>query len=259
MKQLNIATWNISCGIPAQWSISNGIKKENDYHKFGLLDEVIQKIKEEDIDIIGLQEAVAFRNAEPSFAQIIAENTDLKYYVEFEVSDCHLLENAKIEEVILSKYPILHSKNVMFENMNLSNIGKDGKTYHLFDDGFIMADIQVNRSFVIKFVTGHAPAFQVFGKLPEDYDFEYKKLEKELERAMKENSKIFVVGDYNTEKLLEMLPFIEQNFKNYIEGKTYFEGTAIDYILAEKNIKNLSNKKIENKSDHLLCIANFEI
>ena len=68
-----------------------------------------------------------------------------------------------------------------------------------------------------------------------------------------------MVGDYNTEKLLEMLPFIEQNFKNYIEGKTYFEGTAIDYILAEKNIKNLSNKKIENKSDHLLCIANFEI
>ncbi len=259
MKHLNIATWNISCGIPAQWSISNGIKKENDYKKFGLLDEVIQNIKEEDIDIIGLQEAVAFRNAERSFAQIIAENTDLKYYAEFEVSDCHLLENAKIEEVILSKYPILYSKNVMFENVNLSNVGKDGKMYYLFDDGFIMADIQLNDACVIKFVTGHAPAFQVFGKVPEDYDYIYQRLEENIKNFMQENSKIFVVGDYNTEKLLEMLPFVKKHFENYITGETYFEGTAIDYILAEKSIQCLSHKKVKNQSDHLLCIANFEI
>lgn len=64
---------------------------------------------------------------------------------------------------------------------------------------------------------------------------------------------------YNTEKLLELLPFINSNFRNHIEGVTYFEGTAIDYILSEKSIKCLSNKKIENKSDHLLCIASFEI
>ncbi len=44
-----------------------------------------------------------------------------------------------------------------------------------------------------------------------------------------------------------------------MEGVTYFEGTAIDYILAEKSIKCSSNKKIDNKSDHLLCIASFEI
>ena len=42
MNSIKIATWNISCGIPAQWSITNGIKK--DYKSFGLLDEVINKI-----------------------------------------------------------------------------------------------------------------------------------------------------------------------------------------------------------------------
>lgn len=52
---------------------------------------------------------------------------------------------------------------------------------------------------------------------------------------MKDNNKIFIVGGYNTEKLLELLPFIKSNFKNYIEGARYFEGMAIDYILAEKS------------------------
>lgn len=52
MYVLKIATWNISCGIPAEWSISNGIQKEKDYKKFGLLDEVIQKTNEEIIKTI---------------------------------------------------------------------------------------------------------------------------------------------------------------------------------------------------------------
>ena len=183
----------------------------------------------------------------------------MRYYAEFEVSACHLLEDGNIEEVILSKYPIKDSRNIMFENVNLSNVAKDGKTYKLFDDGFIMADIELSDDFAIKFITGHAPAFQVFGEIPEDYDYVYRRLEENIEKSMKGNDKIFIVGDYNTEKLLELLPFINNNFKNYIEGVTYFEGIAIDYILAEKSIKCLSNKKIENKSDHLLCIASFEI
>ena len=33
MGKLKIATWNISCGIPAEWSLSNGIQKEKDYNK----------------------------------------------------------------------------------------------------------------------------------------------------------------------------------------------------------------------------------
>ena len=259
MGNLKIATWNISWGIPAEWSIANGIKKEKDYKKFGLINEVIQKINDEDIDIIGIQESVTFKNGEQSFAQIISENTSLKYYAEFEVSDCHLLENGNIEEVILSKYPIKNSRNIMFENVNLSSVAKDGKAYKLFDDGFIIADIELSNNLEIKFITGHAPAFQVFGRTPEDYDYVYKRVEENVENSMKENKKIFIVGDYNTEKLLDLLPFIKSNFKNHIKGATYFEGTAIDYILAEKSIKCLSNKKIENKSDHLLCIASFEI
>lgn len=259
MKNLKIATWNISCGIPAKWSISNGVKKEKDYKKFGLIDEVIRKINDENIDIIGIQESVAFNNGEKSFAQIISENTNLKYYAEFEVSECHLLENGKIEEAVLSKYPITGSENIMFENVNLSKESKDGKIYRLFDDGFIISNIVINENLNIKFITGHAPAFQVFEKIPEDYDYVYKRLEENVEKQLKENQNIFIVGDYNTEELLEMLPFINKKFKNYIEGTTYFEGTAIDYILAEKNIKFISNKKIKNMSDHLLCIASFEI
>ncbi len=64
-----------------------------------------------------------------------------------------MLENANIEEVILSKYPIKKSQNIMFENVNLSNINKDGKTYKLFDDGFILANIQIKSDLSINFIT----------------------------------------------------------------------------------------------------------
>ena len=257
MSKLRIATWNISCGIPAEWSFTNGIKKENDYRKFGLVDEVIRKINDQKIDIIGLQESVVFKNGEKSYAQIISENTELKYYTEFAVSDCHLLENANIEEVILSRYPIIESKNIMFENVHLSKISKDGKEYKLFDDGFIMAKIQINNDQIINFITGHSPAFQVFGKVPEEYGYVYKILEDNAKICLDSGRKTFIVGDYNTEKLFEMLPMIKAHFNNNIEGTTYFEGTAIDYILSEKNIKCVSKEKIENLSDHLLCIADF--
>ena len=29
--KLKIATWNISCGIPAKWNLADGIKKEKDF------------------------------------------------------------------------------------------------------------------------------------------------------------------------------------------------------------------------------------
>ena len=259
MNSIKIATWNISCGIPAQWSITNGIKKEKDYKSFGLLNEVINKINENNIDIIGLQESVAFRNGEKSFAQIIAENTDLKYYSEFEVSDCHLLENANIEEVVLSRYPIINVQNIMFENVNLSNVSKDGKTYKLFDDGFIISNIQINDENIINFITGHAPAFQVFGKKPEDYGYVYELLQEKVKECFNQEKNTFIVGDYNSEELLKMLPFIKQNFNNNIDGVTYFEGTAIDYILSPNDIKCTSHFKLNNLSDHLLCIAEFQL
>ena len=255
---LKIATWNISCGIPLEWEFTKGIEKQNDYKKYGLIDDVIEKINKENIDIIGLQESVNFRNREKSFAQIISDNTDLKYYSTFEVSDCHLIENANIEEVVLSRFPIIKSENVMFENLKFTKKSNNGTIYKLFDDGFIISDIQINDKLTISFTTGHALAFQVFGKKPENYVQSYKILENSIKEHYKRGNKMFVVGDYNSEHLLEMLPFLKDNFINYVEGETYIvEKTSIDYILAEKDVIFLSKKKIKNKSDHYLCIANF--
>ena len=257
---LKIATWNISCGIPLEWEFSNGIEKQKDYRKFGLIDEVIEIINKEQIDIIGLQESVNFRNGDKSFAEIISDNTDLKYYSTFQVSDCHLIENANIEEVLLSRYPIINSENIMFENLNFTKKSKNGIIYKLFDDGFIISDIKINDNTNISFTTGHALAFQVFGEEPENYIESYKILENSIKKHFNSTKTMFVVGDYNTEFLLDMLPFFKENFKNYVEGATYLvENTSIDYILANNNIKFLSKQKIKNKSDHYLCIANFEL
>lgn len=259
MDKLKIATWNISCGIPKEWNISNGVQKEKEYKKFGLLDEIINIINEKDIDIIGIQESVSFKNGEKSFAKIISEKTNLKYYSEFEVSECHLLENANIEEVVLSRFPITKSENVMFENVNLTKTGKDGKTYKLFDYGFIIVNIQISNNNLINFITGHAPAFHIFDRKAEEYEEVYRKLQEKAELCVNLNEKTFIVGDYNTEKLLELLPFIKNNFNNHIDGATYFKGMAIDYILSQKDIKCISNEKVKNQSDHLLCIAEFQL
>ena len=255
---LKIATWNISCGIPLEWEFSTGIEKQTDYKKFGLIDDVIETINREQIDIIGLQESVNFKNGDKSFANIISDNTNLKYYSTFEVSDCHLIENANIEEVVLSRFPIIKSENVLFENLKFTKKSNNGIIYKLFDDGFIISDIKINNSLTISFTTGHALAFQVFGKKPEDYVESYKILENNIKKQFSSNKAMFVVGDYNTEFLLDMLPFFKENFINYVEGATYVvENTSIDYILAEKNIKFISKQKIKNQSNHYLCIANF--
>ena len=258
MSVLKIATWNISCGIPFKWNMEDGVDNKNDYKNYTLIDEVIEKINSENIDIIGIQESVSFENGEKSYAEIIAENTNLKYYTTFKVSKCHLIENASIEEVVLSRFPIKTSKNIMFENANLSKTSKDGRIYKLFDFGFIISNIKINDNLTLSFVTGHAPSFQVFDRIPEDYVGIYKKLEDNVEDIIKENKNVFVVGDYNSEKLLEMLPVLNDNFKNYVQGAT-FEGTSVDYILAKKNIKCLDTYMLQNQSDHTLCIASFEI
>lgn len=54
-----------------------------------------------------------------------------------------------------------------------------------------MADIEISNNLEIKFIIGYAPAFQVFRKIPEDYDYVYRRLEENIEKSMKDNHKIF--------------------------------------------------------------------
>ena len=143
--------------------------------------------------------------------------------------------------------------------VSLLIVNIDGKIYKLFDDGFIIANIQIKNDKSINFITGHSPAFQIFGKKPEEYGYVYKLLENEAKKCINPDIKTFIVGDYNTEELFKMLPYLKNNFKNNIDGATYFEGTSIDYILSERDIKCLSNEKVKNLSDHFLCIADFQI
>ena len=99
---MRIITWNI--GEDEQ---NLGGKLTIDSYEY-----IIDTIKNEKVDVICLQEAIIKSDYIDSIAKYITENTDLKYSVEFELSDSHINIGCKMGVVICSKYEI---KDVMVE------------------------------------------------------------------------------------------------------------------------------------------------
>ena len=79
------------------------------------------------------------------------------------------------------------------------------------------------------------------------------------------NHKIVVVGDFNTELLFDILPELSEYVIDKLEGRTtitglmegnyYPNGRKLDYFLVSEGINVKYIKKIDNFSDHLLCVA----
>lgn len=107
----------------------------------------------------------------------------------------------------------------------------------------------------------HAMAFAPFDKTEFDYPESYKPLEDLI--ISNSNTNLIVLGDFNTEKLFQIIPRIEGSIEDTITGPTtkdYYEKRGevhIDYIMINKNIKCFNTDKIDNFSDHYIICANL--
>ena len=78
------------------------------------------------------------------------------------------------------------------------------------------------------------------------------------------NDNLVIMGDFNTEKLYDIIPKINGIVKDTIVGPTtkdYYEKRGevhMDYIMINQNVKCTNNYKIDNFSDHyIMCSEVF--
>lgn len=236
---MRIATWNIGEDENNEKGILS--KKSYDY--------IIDMLKKENIDVICLQEAIIKSEELPSIASYIKDNTDLKYTVEFELSDSHINIGARMGVVICSKYKIDNYKTFMLDNPKfIFSIDKD-VTYYSHDKGFIIASLN---NYTI--ITGHCLPFHVFKKNPLDYLDIFKKADKEFINHYSEN--FILCGDFNYDNIKLLFPKTMENCIDLVDCPTR-KDKQLDHFVISNNLKCSYKNITSNIFDHKLSI--FEI
>ena len=237
--------------ILATWNVGEDERNENGKLNLNSYDYIIKTIKEENIDIICLQEAIIKSENLPSVANHIKEHTDLKYIVEFELSDSHINIGSRMGVVICSKYKIDNHKNFILDNPNLIYHVDENTTYYSHDKGFIIANI---KGFNI--ITGHCLPFHVFKKNPLDYVKIFEKADNEFINAYNLNSKFILCGDFNYDNVNSLFPKTMANCIDLINCPTR-KDKQLDHFVISNKLKCSSSKVEDNIFDHKLGI--FEI
>ena len=151
---MRIATWNIG-------EDERNIDGKLDINSYKY---IVKMMLEENIEVICLQEAIIKSEYLPSIATYIKENTDLKYVIEYELSDSHINLGCKMGIVICSKYKIENFELFMLDNPKFIYSVDENTTYYSHDKGFIISKIKN-----YNLITGHCLPFHIFKKEPLDY------------------------------------------------------------------------------------------
>jgi exonuclease III len=209
-------------------------------------------INEKEIDVLCLQEAIIKSDYLPSIANYIKENSNLKFNVQYELSDSHINIGCRMGIVICSKFEINNSELFMLDNPNLVYLVDDNITYYSHDKGFIISYISG-----YKIITGHCLPFHIFKKSPLDYIKIFEKADKKFVDDLELKSKFILCGDFNYENVTNLFPNIMKKAKDLIDVPTRKE-KQLDHIIVNIEMNILSKEVIENKFDHKLCIVEIE-
>ncbi len=240
---MRVATWNI------------GEDERNDDGKLTIdsYNYIIDTIREENIDVLCLQEAIIKSKHLPSIASYIKENTDLKYIIEYELSDSHINIGSKMGVVICSKHEIKNYKMVKLDNPNLVYSVNENKTYYSHDKGFIIANINE-----FNIISGHCLPFHVFKKNPLDYLGIFEKVEEEFIKSYNLNNNIILCGDFNYDNVNQLFPNIMKNCIDLIDCPTR-KDKQLDHFIIGNNLKCTYKNINSNIFDHKLGIFDINV
>lgn len=268
MSNFIIATWNLSECFSTHWDIKKGIDVKSSEKMHEVFAEIIEQINTHDIDIICFQEFPVEIVGDQALINAILSNTRLQHYYAAATCPSFLFQGGKIGIAIFSKEEILYTNLSYFANPNLTKISATGEVYQTFDKGIITAACKHhNKTFHV--ITGHAIGFSPFGVAAESYPESYVPLLDKVKELHNQNSQMIVIGDFNTEYLLELLPELKKYVSDVDTGKTtpagmmegyyYPDGRKLDYFLTTPHFSVHRIDKIHNFSDHYLCIFHCTI
>ena len=255
---MKFATWNINECVGITCDLND--QKTTDKINYQNVEELVEKINEYDFDIICFQEYPTIIDDKISLTSEIIEKTKLKYYAEKDTYDSYFFKGVRVGVAVFSKYKIIDTEYSLFGNPHMVKKSSNGNTFYSFDKPIIKIIIKKDdTNYTI--ITGHAMAFAPFDKTEFDYPESYKPLEELI--VSNSNDNLIVLGDFNTEKLFQIIPEIEDIVKDTIEGPTtkeYYEKRGevhMDYIMINKNMKCSNIEKIDNFSDHYIMCADL--
>lgn len=254
---MKVATWNVNESVGITCNIENEAVKTVDYNN---LDEIINKIKEYDFDVVCFQEYPVLIDGKSKLTDRIINETNLKYYEAYDTYDSWQFEGGRVGVAVFSKYEIKDSFKTQFANPNMVKTGSNGVVYHSVDKAIIKIVVSVDGE-EYGIITGHAIAFAPYGKTEFDYPESYKPLEDLIMNSSEDN--IIALGDFNSEKIFDLMPSIKSKVIDVVNDTTtkdYYEKSGEiqrDYILINDSLKCVNNLKIDNYSDHYIIGADI--
>jgi len=253
---MKIATWNVNefAGITTDLQNQKTTKTINKTN----IKDAIDIINKNNFDIICLQEYPTRVNSIEAVSRQISHQTHLKHYYAYSTYDSFLFSGGKIGVALFSRYEISNTESLLFKNPNMTMISPSGTIYHSVDKGIIKVEVEIEKKKYI-IITGHAIAFAPYGKTEFDYPESYRPLEEIIKKYSANN--LIVAGDFNSEKLFDLLPNLRGIVKDVVNRPTtkptYEKRGAIqaDYILINKNLSNGRASIVDNFSDHyIICV-----
>jgi exonuclease III len=215
-----------------------------------LLNQIIDTINNENIDVICFQEIITTK--EVKYLESIADNTKLKYYDYYELSECNIVKNTNCGIAIFSKYPIHTIKKELFPNPRLSKTTSLGNTYYTYDKGYMICSIKLDNN--ISILTHHGFPYRRFNSTPEDN----KTVFKYFDDVISNYNPDIITGDFNAENFMDLMINTSKKYKRTINSITTVDGKKYDDILVRNNV-NTSTKIIKLLSDHFIIIDTMEI
>ena len=249
--KLKIASYNISGGFYNDKDKTEYLDKESASEADNrLLKQIIETINNEDIDIICFQEIITTEKVQ--YIKTISDETNLKNYEYYELSKNNIVKDTNCGIAVLSKYPLEVIKRELFPNPGLTKTTSSGKTYYLFDKGYIIVNISIDGK-KIKLLTHHGFPYGTFDSSVEDNRpvFEF------FDNRVNEYKPDIICGDFNVNDMMSLMPKTKEKFIRTINDTTTVEGNKLDDILIHKNIKYSSNI-LRLLSDHFMVISIIE-
>lgn len=244
---LKIANFNISGGFyigneDTEYLDRNAVDSVDNK----LMEQTINVINSEQLDVICFQEIITTEKIQ--YIKKIADNTNLKFYDFYELSECNIVKNTNCGLAILSKYPINCIKKDLFPNPLLSKTTSSGNTYYTYDKGYMIIEIQKENT-KLKVLTHHGFPYRRFNSTPENnkevFDF--------FDNVIEEHYPDIITGDFNAENFMALMNKTSNKYKRTINSITTVDGKMFDDILLPKNI-DYKSKIIKLLSDHFIII-----